>query len=45
MNPKEFEAFAREAAQTIKMKTDLDNFRKMLTKASFKPVTYMAKIN
>ena len=34
MNKKELEAFAREAAKTIKTPADLDDFRKMLTKVT-----------
>ena len=34
MNKKELEAFAREAAKTIKTESDLEDFRKMLTKVT-----------
>jgi len=34
MNKKEPEAFAREAAKSIKTESDLNEFRKMLTKAT-----------
>ncbi len=34
MNKKELEAFAREAAKTIKTEKDLNNFRQMLTKVT-----------
>lgn len=34
MNPKDLEAFAKEAAKGIKTEADLDSFRKMLTKVT-----------
>lgn len=34
MNPKDLEAFAKEAAKGIKTEKDLDDFRKMLTKVT-----------
>lgn len=34
MNKKELEAFAREAAKSIKTEADLNDFRKMLTKVT-----------
>lgn len=34
MNPKDFEAFAKEAAKSIKTESDLDTFRQMLTKVT-----------
>jgi transposase-like protein len=34
MNKKELEAFAREAAKTIKTESDLNDFRQMLTKVT-----------
>lgn len=34
MDKKALEAFAREAAKSIKTETDLDDFRKMLTKVT-----------
>ena len=34
MNPKDLEAFAKEAAKQIKTEKDLDDFRKMLTKVT-----------
>ncbi|EGR10331.1 hypothetical protein VCHE48_1164 [Vibrio cholerae HE48] len=35
MDKKALEAFAREAAKSIKIESDLNNFRKMLTKVTF----------
>ena len=34
MNPEDLEAFAKEAAKSIKTTSDLDNFRQMLTKVT-----------
>lgn len=34
MNPKDLEAFAKEAAKSIKTESDLDLFRQMLTKVT-----------
>ena len=34
MNPKDLEAFAKEAAKAIKTESDLDAFRQMLTKVT-----------
>ena len=34
MNPKDLEAFAKEAAKDIKTEKDLDDFRRMLTKVT-----------
>ena len=34
MNKKELEAFAREAAKSIKSEKDLNDFRQMLTKVT-----------
>jgi len=34
MNKKELEAFAKQAAKSIKTEADLTNFRKMLTKVT-----------
>ena len=34
MNPKDLEAFAKEAAKSIKTEADLDDFRQMLTKVT-----------
>ena len=34
MNPKDLEAFAKEAAKSIKTESDLDTFRQMLTKVT-----------
>jgi len=34
MNKEQLEAFAREAAKTIKIESDLNDFRQMLTKVT-----------
>ena len=38
MNPKDLEAFAKEAAKSIKTESDLDTFRQMLTKVTVEAV-------